>query len=73
MEIKNTDIILEYRNLDEFRYCALGFGEFCEIHPRQARDSEAQGVTVLRVPSLSRETQQAGGLLRNARPKVPFG
>ncbi len=36
----------------------------------RARDSEAQGVTVLRVPStplgVSREEQQASGLLRNA-------
>ena len=55
--------IIEYRKLNDFRYSALGFGEFCEIHPRQARDSEAQGVIV---------TQQASGLLRNARPKVPY-
>ncbi len=55
--------MLEYRKLDDFRYSALGFVEFCEIHPRQARDSEAQGVTV---------KQQASGLLRNTRPKVPY-
>ncbi len=69
-------ILLEYRKLNNFRYSALGFGEFCEIHPRQARDSEAQGVTVLRGPStplgVSRDTQQASGLLSNARPKVPY-
>ncbi len=65
-------IILESRKLNNFRDSALGFGEFCEIHPRQARDSEAQGVTVLRVPSLSREEQQASGLLRNARGVKPL-
>ena len=47
-------IVLEYRKLYNFRYSALGFGEFCEI---------PQGVTV---------TQQATGLLRNARGVKPL-
>ncbi len=51
--------------MNDFRYSALGVGEFCEIHPRpkRARDSEAQGVTV---------TQQASGLLCNARGVKPL-
>ncbi len=52
--MKRSIFILEYRKLDDFRYSALGFGEFCEI---------PQGVTV---------TQQASGLLRNARGVKPL-
>ena len=63
MSFNKTIFILEYRKSHDFRYSALGFGEFCKIHPRQARDSEAQGVTV---------KQQASGLLFNARGVKPL-
>ncbi len=49
--------------MDNFRYSALGFGEFCEI---------PQGVTALRIPSLSRGFKQASGLFKCARGVKPL-
>ncbi len=55
--------ILKYWNSSEFQYFAWGFGGICKF---------PQGVTALRIPSLSRGFKQASGLFKCARGVKPL-